>query len=224
MNNLGGYEMNKKEYDSMIDEYGEHCRIDIKSTKNMESLGSVTEYEEPPYHSITTQHSRSLYYCEKFDVYVIHYYGHGVAAPGWEIATDDEKKELQTKIKAQKASEVLESIDWKEFNSRMTFAQAGDKVIIWMDGSISDMSSGTHPHPDECENILHIYHPCGMGNDSFEYQLEGFVTEHGDDYITEDGRILTLNEALSESIDEGDFTEWIEGWKREALQVIEEGC
>jgi hypothetical protein len=124
----------------------------------------------------------------------------------------------------QEIIEVLETkVDWKEFNRSMTFSQAGDKVIIWMDGSVSEMSSGTHPHLNEYKNIIHMFHPCGMGNDSFEYQLEGFVTETDDgNYITEDGRILTLNEALNESIEDGDFTDWIENWKDEALRAWEE--
>ena len=123
----------------------------------------------------------------------------------------------------RKASAVLESVDWKEFNTLMTFSQAGDNVIIWNDGSVSEMYSGTYPHPDKCDDILHIYHPCGMGNNDFCYYLDGWTEETEDgNYITSDGRELTLKEALSESIENGDFVDMIEGWKEEALNAIEE--
>jgi len=127
--------------------------------------------------------------------------------------------------KTSDASEVLNGVDWKELHSAMAFSQAGDKVILWWDGTISTMDSGTYPNPDSMEKILHIFHPAGMGNvDHQSSYFENWGTEQEDGTISVDetGEIMTLSEAIADCVENGDFTDWYEGWENEVMQEFEE--
>jgi len=125
--------------------------------------------------------------------------------------------------KQEEKSMILEWLDWVEFHKLMAFSQAGDKVIVWDDGTISTMDSGTYPNPEIMDKIVHIYHPCGMGNTDFSVYFDGWGTrnEDGDVIVDDTSEVMDFNDALVNCIENGDFTDWIEAWKSEALRVDE---
>jgi hypothetical protein len=120
-------------------------------------------------------------------------------------------------------NKIIEAVNWKEFAAEYLLAQGGTKVVIWKDGTITTMGTGTAPHPEVCEHILHIFYPPGINNVNTDVYIEGWAS-YNDDYeivIDGTGEIIDIETAVQMCIDDGDIDDWIEEWKEEIVDSIE---
>jgi hypothetical protein len=121
-----------------------------------------------------------------------------------------------------KANESINKVNWKEFAGEYLLAQGGTKVIVWKDGTITTMGTGTAPHPEVCEYILHIFTPLGINNVDTDVYIEGWAhyDNTGNIVVDDTGEIIDIKEAVQVCIDDGDINDWIEGWKESILDSI----
>jgi len=113
-----------------------------------------------------------------------------------------------------------EKVDWVSILRKMTFGGYNEKVIIWDDGSIGSLDPSTY-FQDET-HILGCLRAPGMGNLDDTPYLDGWGKLEDGKFSTDDGRMLTYEEALEESIVMGEWEDTYIEWRRQIMEEWEE--
>jgi hypothetical protein len=115
---------------------------------------------------------------------------------------------------------ILDKVDWISIHSEYVFGNYNDTINIFDDGTYEVLSSNTTYQ--SYERVIGIIQIQGFGNiDYFDY-LDGWGewNEEKEIFITNDGRELTREAAIQECIEDGDWSSYIEEWKREILEDV----
>ena len=121
------------------------------------------------------------------------------------------------KIKEELEKILNELVDWEHVHRDMVLGQYGQNLEIYADGTHEVLSHGTYTH---C--AVAAMKTIGSGNIENSYYLEGwghYDSETGI-FIADDGRELSFEEAVEESVAEGHHCELYEQWKEEILASV----
>jgi len=116
-------------------------------------------------------------------------------------------KETQTPEKL--TDQIMEEIDLIELRKTLALSGSGS-VWIYYDGSFEFHESNTRPS-GKGRAIIATIKTAGRGNIDEDWYAEGWAKydDEKDAWITEDGRKLSPDEMIAESIEEGEF-DWYE--------------
>jgi hypothetical protein len=121
----------------------------------------------------------------------------------------------------QEIEGILEDLDWIDIHKRCVFsAYPGGTINIFTDGSVEELPQNTGYRDDS--QVIGTLRAWGRGNtDTYAY-LDGWgeVSEDGESFIVDDGRVLTINEAIEECIECGEWSEWIAHEKRGLVENL----
>lgn len=120
---------------------------------------------------------------------------------------------------------IIENINWEKIHKEMITGSYNKHIEIYDDGSHSAMDSGNYT-----QNAVAILVGYGGGNIHIQEYAEGWATEITD---TEDenyccyrhdetGEIMTADEMVNISIEEGEWIELEEEWKESVREDIQQ--
>ena len=122
-------------------------------------------------------------------------------------------------MEKEQLEKILSDLDYDKIREYSIFSEG--KIWIHRDGSISHVTSGTIPNPNNSD-VIAILHCSGRGNVDESYYAEGWATQMDDgNYITDYGRILSPDEMIEECLASGDFSESDEKIREYIRQQIE---
>jgi len=111
----------------------------------------------------------------------------------------------------------MEKIDWNQVHRDMVLNDYGMNIEFYEDGSHALLSSGSYT-----QDAVATMKTTGRGDRNDEYYLAGWGTL--DDYTgmfhADDGRVLTLEEAVEACVEEGEQHELYEGWMENVNNIL----
>ena len=124
-------------------------------------------------------------------------------------------------LNEKKYQNTINNIDWTELHRAMVMSDYGMGVWIYEDGTIDFQTSGTLPGKNN--TVIAMFTAWGANISENDY-LEGWGEwdREEDTFLTDDGRTLTTEEAITEAINEGEYHTQIEQWKESIRESIEE--
>jgi hypothetical protein len=124
-------------------------------------------------------------------------------------------------MEKEQLEKILSDLDYDKIREYSIFSEG--KIWIHRDGSISHVTSGTIPNPNNSD-VIAILHCSGRGNVDESYYAEGWATLQDDGtYLTDDGRILSDDEMIEECLETGTFFDEDEAIRREIERQVM-GC
>ncbi len=124
-----------------------------------------------------------------------------------------EAKTRASEMTAEQVEEVLRAkVDWTAIRRARVFGDAGDRVLVFTDGSYEVMDSGQHYRDEDAAGVLGSLDVWGLGEIDRTDYFEGWVQKQEDGrYVESDtGRVLTEEEALEEAVEDGDWGDEVE--------------
>ena len=123
--------------------------------------------------------------------------------------------------KQQIIDSILENMNWVELHKEIALSDSCSQLIaIYSDGTFVNLGSNAYLRNDS--KAVAVLRTWGVGNLGYNYYTDNWTTENEDGtYTTDDGRILELNDVISECIEDGDHTEQISMWIDEISKQIE---
>lgn len=119
----------------------------------------------------------------------------------------------------EEIQEILdEKVDWEDVHTRTVFSNYGDTIHIRTDGTVFELGSGTYLR--DYSEIIGRIPVVGYGDIDDNDYLDGWGEwdRDNDTFTTSDGRILTIEEAIQEAIEDGEWTSLIEEWKQSVME------
>ena len=127
-----------------------------------------------------------------------------------------------TELSKQEVEELLDEIDWVKVHSQIVFENFGNNICIQTNGKIFSIEQGTSLRDDD--EIIGLIPCIGLGNiDTWDY-LDGWGKwyQWKREFETNDGRILDENDAILEAIEDGEWQQYIDEWKKSMMEQWQE--
>ena len=127
-----------------------------------------------------------------------------------------------TDMSKEQVQEVLDNIEWTEIHNNTVFEDFGSTIHVKTDGTFFVLGSGTSIM--DYSEILGTIKVAGRGNiDEWDY-FEGWGEWHPDNdcFQAIDGRVLSTEDAISEAIEDGDWSHYIDTWQESLLDQWQE--
>jgi hypothetical protein len=122
----------------------------------------------------------------------------------------------------EEVQKVLDEIEWSEVHYLTVFEDYGSTIHVKTDGTFFVLGSGTYLR--DYSEILGTIPVVGYGSiDHWDY-LDGWGEwdRENETFLTDDGRTLSIKEAIEECIEVGEWQTFIADWQKSLLEQWQE--